>query len=290
MQEGSGIGKKCEGLLLPVDPIVPCGGHAGIGLVSKRNLMTVEAQASRELKVVQTRNSLVEHCYNTMWKEKNFSRVFCMELSLLVPDLPSLGKVQLGVAQPCKSSVAFKVLKKDPRFQFCTNQRGASCVYLSSMDYAGFECSREPMSSFHCCDHPATRSHRWIDHVDEEPLEMWPTLPVRKITDASSLDAKVQSINVSASTEPCARSCHDVTALDVHLNVLQTTSVPLHVLTYQNDPGIPFEELERKISTSASSATSRKSLFAPPFFSYQLYNISHVHCEKACVSMELSKC
>jgi hypothetical protein len=282
VQEGSGLGKKCEGLLLPVDPIVPCQGHAGIGLVSKRNAMTVEAQACRELQVVQTRNSIIEHCYNTLWKEKSFSRVFCLELSSLVPDLPQNGKRK-------SSTAASKVLREDPRFKFCTNQRGASCVYLSSVEYAGFEYSHEPLSNFHRSDDPSVIGLRWIDHVDEEPLEMWPTLPVRNVMDSSSLDANFQSISVSASADSCLRSLHDGSSADAHLSALQTTSVSSLVPIYQNDPSIVSEEPERKMPTLSSSAPTRKSLFAPPIFSYQMDSISHSHCERPCVSMQASK-
>ena len=245
--------------------------------------MTVEAQASRELEVVRIRNSIIEHCYNTLWKEKSFSRVFCLELSSLIPDLPQNGK--------CKSSTAAsKVLREDPRFQFCTNQRGASSVYLSSLEYAGFECSHERLSNFHRSEDPSIIGQRWNDHVEEEPVEMWPTLPVRNFMDSSSFDAKVQSISVSASTDSCLRSLHDGTSVDAHLSAFQTTSVSSHVPIYQNDPSIVSEEPERKIPTLLSSAPSRKSLFAPPIFSYQLDTISHYHCDKPCVSMQLSKC
>ncbi len=245
--------------------------------------MTVEAQACKELQVVQTRNSIIEHCYNTLWKEKSFSRVFCLELSSLVPDLPQNGK--------CKSSTAAsKVLREDPRFKFCTNQRGASCVYLSSVDYTGFEYSHEPLSNFHRSDDPSIIGLRCIDHVDEGPLEMWPTLPVRNVMDSSSLDAKVQSISVSASTDACLRSLHDGTPAHAHLSAFQTTPVSSNVPIYQNDPSIVSEEPERKIPTLSSSAPSRKGLFAPPIFSYQLDTISHFHCDKPCVSMQSSKC
>ena len=263
LQEGSGLGKKSEGLLMPVDPVVPPEGHAGIGVVSKRSLVTVEEKASKELEAVQSRNSFIEHCYNILWKEKCFSRVFCMELSLLGPDLPKIHK--------SKSTTASKVLEKDPRFQFCTNQRGVSCIYLASMEYAGFDPNHEPLDNGRSGDQPVigypssvldTRGsagggsalvsphsdtssaskpvHRWSDDFDDEPSEMWPALPpARSFPSASALestDHKPASSQLPASQNG--------------------SSVPQVPATKDPKPA------------SSAAGLSRTSAFAPPKFAY----------------------
>ena len=255
-----------EGLRMPVDPVVPPEGHAGIGVVSKRSLVTVEEKASKELEAVQSRNSFIEHCYNVLWTEKCFSRVFCMELSQLGPDLPKIHK--------SKSTTASKVLEKDPRFQLCTNQRGVSCVYLASMEYAGFDPHHEPLDNGRSRDQPAIRYqppaldvrgsagggavhvgphsdsslsskpapvHRWSDDFDDEPLEMWPAL------------APARSVAVAAAPDTSDRKPG-------------STQMP----TCQNGSSVPQEAAPKHPLPAVSPAVGRKSksAFAPPNFAY----------------------
>ena len=285
LQEGSGLGKNSEGLLVPVDPVVPSEGHAGVGVVSKRNLMTVEGKASKELEAVQSRNSFIENCYNALWEEKCFSRVFCMELSLLAP--------HFAQQHNSKSSTASKVLEKDRRFHFCTNQRGVPCVYLSSMEYAGFEPTHQlldgggPAQSFAisvrppAVDHGESSSlgaigfhsnaaasklmHRWAHGADDEPQEMWPALaPVRGIA-ASAVGAQTQAgTDAAIEGSCCINSRND--ALDIKLNDPQILSCSMRLQNSHDSSSEPSQHLRLK----DPAPSSRKSAFAPPNFTYQL--------------------
>jgi hypothetical protein len=266
LQEGSGLGKHSEGLLQPVDPVIPCEGHAGIGLFSKRTSMTVEENASKELDALQSRNSFIEHCYNTLWKEKCFSRMFCMEFSNFCPDVTK--------HQKSKCSSAFKNLQNDPRFQLFKNQRGVACIFLASMEYAGLEKNHEAsnIGSFrdshglsfatsldvighvdllpivHSISSSAlSPAHRWIENCEFEPQEMWPALPpARSSTVSSILDAQILSPPV----------------------------VTAQAAVHQGCPCFSPQETSFKVQLPPSSAACKKSAFAPPNFSYNFDNKS----------------
>jgi hypothetical protein len=275
--------------------------------------MTVEEKASKELDAVLSRNSFVEHCYNQLWKAKCFSRVDCLDLSMFSPDLSKVSKSQRKSAS--------KVLQKDSRFQFCTNHRGIACIYLASMEYAGFERDHDSVVT-DCCDdrssfisfqgpafevgssaksmfvsHSNTSSaskpaHRLIDDRDIEPQDMWPALlPVRPCLFSSTPHEK-DPTRTDTAAEPHSCHGHAETSADVNRNSLKTKCVTTQALAHQNGSRIPHQEAAVQIHKLSASA--RKSAFAPPNFSYHFDDKSSMssdfQLEESAVMMKSSKC
>jgi hypothetical protein len=311
LQEGNGLGKNSEGLLQPVDPVIPCEGHAGIGVVCKQNLMTVEEKASKELDAVLSRNSFVEHCYNQLWKEKCFSRVDCLELPVLVPDVPT--KI------PKASKSASKVLQKDSRFQFCTNQRGIACIYLASTQYAGFERNHDSVVTHGCDDRSAFISfqgrafevgtpadsvpvihsntvsaskpaHRWIDDRGIEPQEMWPALqPPRLSSSTPQTNIPTRPDTTAAELHSCYG--HAEPSADTNRSSLDTKFVTTQALARENGSITHHQQVAFQIHKPPASA--KRSAFAPPNFSYHFDDSSSLssnfQLEDSIVVMQSSK-